>query len=288
MAYDGEHKEGYEVDSNGRGFDPDAGSTEPIDGRCNALLRNWKERYGEKRYCGRIVPTRAGDEELENRQFCSVHKDRKHLRMHASDVLESGLHTKTIHHLYDKIPPYERVFAYGLYDQLLDASVFSFETEYIEKDFDFSEVDDDLTPEAADEDGILTLEVPNPAANQDRAISLWLASIDRIKMLRSNALLKEKDMRTKTTEHAQLTKPTESDPTQTFETIEQWTEHYLNLPYSRLVRDIQELLEYGGVGVEDEEEAADVTVEYYYDDPLSTDPVEPESLEGEPEIPVKE
>lgn len=286
------HKEGYEVDSNGRGYDPDAGSTEPIDCRCNALLTNWEERYGEKRYCSQIVPTRY-DEDFG--QFCSNHRGREELYMHAKESLKHGLFCKTVHHFYDKVDPHEKVFIYGLYDQLLSDSEYDYDVEYREEHFDFGEgnfsegVDSEqiraLFSEHLTDDDLFPIEVPNPTKLHDHSLALWNAAVFTVNMTRVNAILTQNDMQSKTVSHANLTAPSETG--QEYRTIEEWTEHHLNLPLSRLVRDRKELLEYGGVGIDTEDGGEpNVTVEHYYDEPLSQDPVDPEALQSDEPSPL--
>lgn len=235
-------KSGMLTDDHSRQFKPFAGNLEPSEGRCNVRLTDWEDRYPEVRYCWLKYPHQSN--------FCTVHKHREKLQMRAKEALQSGLSAKTRDHLYAKLDGWQKLLAHGLHEDLLSDSQYEFAPEYKTVEFDFE--DADFEPEVEQDGSVYEFEVPYATEKVDRSLNLWAAAIDEVKKMRVNAIITEKDMRSKTTSNAQLTSPTENDPSQEFKTIEEWSEHYLNLPYSRLVRDRKDLLAYGGIEVEGE------------------------------------
>lgn len=272
------------TDSRGRQYNPYAGSQTPTPGRCNRKLRFWEERYGEPRYCCQIPQKYKFPSGSE---YCRNHKGQENLDMKAQELFEHGAFSKSLGHFFEKISPLERVLAWAMFADLLEQSIYDFEPEWNTETFDFSLPSDiweerykyekHVPPEIRaqlDDDDVLHVEVPNVTEYQDQAMALWNAALDGILMTRMNATRSKKGGQSITTEHAQLTAPPsehDSSP-QKFKTIEEWTEHHLNLPYSRLVRDRKELLEYGGVGVEEAKDHEPEAVIEYYDDPLATEP----------------
>jgi len=196
--------------------------------------------------------------------------------MRAKEMLQHGAYTKTREHLYDKCDVWNKVLMHGLFESLLAESVHEFSTEFEEREFDFSD-EDDVPPQANDDD-ILLLEVPHATEKLDKAKALWCAAVDTVKAINVNAKIAEDMMEVESTEHAQLTSPTEEDPSQTFKTLTEKKEHHLNLAYSRLIRDKKELLSYGGVvtGTEADEESNSKIIEEF-----TTVEAEPEAIEGE-------
>lgn len=284
---EGLNEHGNPIDTNGIPFNPHAGSSEPVDGRCNALLRNWRDRYGSKRYCTKL-PLKKFEDDVDH-GFCKTHRQAADLRMQAGELFEHGLEAKTLYHLYDRIDEWKRVFAYATYDQLLDESIFDFNPDYETREFDFSDADDSTPiPPGVDDSGILELEVPYATQYGDAAMALWVAAMMRVQQLNVQEIIVRNDMQSKSVEHADLVAPEGAQPYHM--TIEEWSEHHLNLPFDRLLRSRDRLLERGGVGVEDEDDVDEsgVTMQFF-NDPLDKDGVEPQSLEGDMmDIPVEE
>lgn len=250
------------VDSRGLPYNSDSGATMPTEGKCNALLTYWRDRYGEPRYCSR--------NQLTDHDYCRLHKSREALDMRAEELLKHGFFTKTLDHLYEKLDPWEKVFSHGLFETLMGESKYEFAEEYEQRQFDFSEAD--VVPSVAGDDDVLRVEVAYPTAHGGRALALFNAAMDKIKMTKINAIIAEDNMQTTSTEHAQLTSPTDADPSQTFQTIEEVSEHHLNLPYSRLVRDRKELLKEGGVEVDGETDTAGGEFDFEKFEDVGADP----------------
>lgn len=251
-------------DSNGNKFNEDAGSTTPTEGKCNWPLTNWRERYDEKRYCQRWP--------LKDANCCKKHHglakgQPKGPHVRAQELFQHGLFTKTVDHLYARLDPWQQICAWGLFEYLLDESTKEYAAEFNERTFDFSETDPPAIPETAyddvvieeDDEGdpaVIALDVPYPTDHGDRAVALWLAATDSVKMINVQAKIAADEMEVETTEYAEFdtaTIPTEGGgETKSWQTLEEVKEHHLNLPYSRLVRDRKELLKYGGIPIDGE------------------------------------
>jgi hypothetical protein len=237
------------IDSRGYPFNPDTGSKSPTDGRCNATVENWEERYGERRYCGRYPLSKFKDDVEHG--YCEKHEKYANIDIHAEEVLQTGMSARSRDHIYRKLPDWQRLYIYGLHETLMGLSVHEFAPQYEMKEFDFT--DAPFNPTVDRQDGPLyQIEVPHATENLDREVALWAASVDGVKMELANAQIIEDEMTVESADHAQLTSPTESDPTQEFKTIETVNEHPLNLAYSRLVTDRSKLLTYGGIAVDGE------------------------------------
>lgn len=262
---DGEYyRAGYDpygrpIDPTGNSFNPWAGESEPVDGKCNATLSKWAIRYGSRRYC-QMWP-------LEDKDSCYNHPNRiteenaKELQMKASHVVEHGLFTRSLENFYTHIESDRQIYVWGLFDDLIDESIFEFQCEYREITIDCS--DTDSVPEKfMDDEERVDLEVPSPTERRDRAMSLWLAAIDRVKMINANAQILSEGVGIPKTVAAGINELGEEWE------IQEEQEHHLNLPYSRLTRDIQKMLEYGGVGVEEADDDMPSQVVEIYDDPL--------------------
>lgn len=224
--------DGWLRDDRGQ-FNPFGGALEPTEGRCNCILSNCSSRYPEKRYCF-AKPRSEYD-------YCHVHKHRK--KMKAKQVLQHGYNAKTRDHLYNKLPDWKRLMVHGVHEDLLGRSRYEFAPEYDKRTFDFS--DSPISPPYETEDGNVAIEVVYATEQVQASLELFAAAVDELKQLSANAIIADDEMRAKEATHAEHT----GDG---FDTLDQFKEHYLNLAYSRLVRDKTELLKRGGVPVDGE------------------------------------
>lgn len=223
---------------------------------CNAPLDGWRWKFPEKRYCG--ISIRSDDE------YCKSHKGRANEGTHildnmdAEEMVQTGFFAQTVDHTYEGIDPYKRVFAWGLFSSLMGESVKEFAPEEDIRYIDFSN-STEIPDEADEEDGV-EVTVKYPTQYLDAALALFNAAVDAVKMLNVQPRLLDEDnggvMSTKSTSHAQLTAPpSEHDPSpEEWKTIDEITEHPLNLPYARLVKDRERLLKRGGVIVDPSED----------------------------------
>ena len=260
-------QKGRLTDQNGTTYRPFSGNLEPTSydnrGVCNTPLNNWRQRYHRIRYCDQLT--------IGDNTFCSTHnrvdpsgmptmKDTETLGelQSAEELMQTGLSVQTLDHYYSNVDPVKRLLGWGDFEALMGESSYEFGVEYEPKTFDFS--DSTVKPQGIDEDDQLTVKCGYPTEHVDRALSLFCAAMMGIQMITVQPRIMHEDedagqrmMETKTIEHAQLTSPTEADPSQDYKTLETWSEHHLNLPLSRIIRDRPDLLEYGGVGVDVED-----------------------------------
>jgi hypothetical protein len=254
---------------------------------CNAPLNKWRERYPDIRYCGCIT--------YDGQTFCTNHSGRidpsdvATMNMtdtdqfqSAEELMQTGLFTQTIDHFYANLSGLKKLVGWGTFESLMGESTYEFGVEYETREFDFSD-----TPHVTDtDDTTTTVKCGFPTQHVDPALSLYVAAMMSVQMITVQPRIMYEDptegermMETQTVEQAQLTAPTDGDPVQEFKTLETWSEHHLNLPLSRLVRDRPQLLERGGVsiGPGDETETIDeddVVLE------IQADPDDVETSEG--------
>jgi len=284
-------------DSSGNRYRAFGGNLVPTDREdcdvCNAPLNNWRDRYPEIRYCGATT--------YEGRTFCRHHKTRIDPSeiptmtdtdvenvSSAEELVQTGLFTTTIDHFYADLDPLKKLFGWGAFESLMGESAYEFAVEYEVKAFDFSDaeiVPPSIAPQLNEDDEAI-IKCGYPTEKLDPALSLYMAAMMGIQMITvqprimyENEEEGERMMESKTIETAQLTAPpTEHDPSpQEYKTLETWSEHHLNLPLSRLVTDRPKLLERGGVGI-DVEDAAD---EMSGDDIVLSVQADPEGVDTE-------
>jgi len=253
------------LDSNWNPYPPFSGNLEPVERDewtcCNAPLNNWRDRYPSLRLCGAITKTDENGDRYDN---CRTHK-RPATMKSAEEQLQTGLFTKTVDHLYDKLSPWKKLIGWGTFESLMGESTYEYGVEYREDTLDFSE--SEYKPADVDEDDILSLKMGYPTQRIDGALSLYVAAMKTVQLITvqprimyENVEEGEGMMESKTIEKAQLTAPpSEHDPSpQQFKTIETWNEHHLNLPMSRLITDRPKLLERGGVVTDPEDDTDEV------------------------------
>ena len=250
------------LDDEGVPYDPDAGSTSPVEGRCNALLNKWRQRYAEPRYCSQVPMDDDPGVSVEH-NYCEHHQGRYNMDTISAEKLTHGISTKTREHLFDNLEVHKQVYAYGVFESLMGDSEYEFAPEYDTHIFDFSEAP--FMPDIANDDGRVSVQIPYATQYKDREIALLAAAIDSIKMMDAQSIIAESRMRTKTTSEAEFTTSTVvgeggGGTPKSWQTIEEYNEHYLNLAYSRLVRDRASLLEYGGVETDADEDGTDVAI----------------------------
>lgn len=249
--------EGVPLDDRGIPVRPDRGMTAPKEGRCNALLHRWRERYGEPRFCGQYP--------LQHYDTCWTHRDRHQMKnITAEEALQHGLNATSRDHLYRKLDAWKQVYAWGVHESLMGDSRYEFGVEHRPREFDFS--DDPIDPTLPDQEGpVYEIAVAHATENLDRELALWAAAVDSVKMLDAQKIITEDRMRVESTTQAEFDTATVvgeegAGTPKSWHTIEEYNEHYLNLPYSRLVRDRADLLEYGGVEVGDAADEDNVDV----------------------------
>jgi len=212
---------------------------------CNAPLKSWRSRYPNIRFCGRST---GG----HNRDYCWTHRARKDMAKKAQELTQTGLFSHSLDNFYQNIDPYKRLLGWGAFESLMDESSYEFGVEYETREFDFT--DADVTPPSVDAE-VIDVDCGYPTQHTDPSLALFVAAMMSIQMISVQPKIMEESadgqgmMEEQSVEYAQLTAPpSEHDPSpQTFETLETWSEHHLNLPLSRLVTDRPKLLKRGGV-----------------------------------------
>jgi len=286
-AYDADehHPDEWEgeryTDSNGRDFNPYQGSVTPTDGRCNAPLSNWQERYGEPRYCMQLPEETFID---DGSQFCKMHKSREDLMERASELFTHGVYAKTIKHVFERLEPWQKLTALGWYDSYVRESTFDFEAELQEVQIDFADFDGELPLELVvrlDGDEQLSIAMPVPTEHEPRCFALFRAALMDLKTGLAERAVFDTDDGTAVMEKSETLDVIEDEDGNVVDTIDIEDEHHLNVPISRIDGDKNDLLAFGGVPVDS---GADVEVNTGTPDELVFDLGEDEgssTLEGD-------
>lgn len=256
----------------------DAGSPHPVDpdnyDACNAVLRHTWSRYGERRYCTGMAVSNFGDEaNYEHADFCKHHQSRAVLMKRHEDALKTGAHAKSHEHVFQHMEPYKQLLANDLYRSLVDESIHDFDTTTIELEIDASDTDF-----GGDAD-IIVLDHPVPTNHEMRATALWFAALDFMSM----QSIKEEQWRTSAEdthqgrdlavgERVKVVNVTEDG-----RVIEDTDEHHLNLPLSRLQKDYERHLEFGGVEAADEDDVAMGEREWVFEFAVDEEEAQPET-----------
>lgn len=242
---------------------PDAGSTHPVEPEnydaCNAVLRHTWSRYGERRYCTGMAVSNFGDEaNYEHPEFCKHHQSRAELMKRHEDALKTGAHAKSHEHQFQHLQPHEQLLANDLYKSLLAESTYDFDVEDVELEIGVE--DDDFGGTEVD---AIVLDHPVPTADESqprsmRMTALWFAALDFIAM---NSI-REEQFRVAAEESYEGRSLAVGERTTKISgedgPIEVTDEHHLNLPLSRLQKDYERHLDFGGVEhTEDDEGGVD-------------------------------
>ncbi|UBF23155.1 hypothetical protein M1M34_gp004 [Haloarcula tailed virus 2] len=247
-------------------YDADAGSVEPMEDRCQAVLVHTFERYGEKRYCTRLPESCFID---DGSDFCKTHKSREKLMDQQKENFKTGAFVKSYTSLFGYLDPHKRIVVIELFGELLQDSMYDFEVEYITESIDLSNVD------WADTDSV-NVNFPLPTQNRQRAKYLWVAALEGIKMeaieykIFEDAFsaaeygLAEREITVTANEFGQVTDA---------------GEHHLNLPLSRVIKDHKDLMKLGGVNpdIMGENDEGEVVMREWVLDVEPDDKPEPES-----------
>jgi len=266
---------GKPYDSNYRRYNPYQGSQSPTEGRCGALLTAWEDRYGEPRYCtGMPESTYVED----GSSFCRHHTERESLMERASDAFSHGIYAKTIRHVFDKLSAWQKLVVLAFYDSYMQESRYDFQEALHDYTIDFGGFDEELPLEVAaqlDADETLSIGVPVPTERVIRGFALYRAALkDMSASLAERETLPDEDT-------AAMERETVVSVTDDGRKITDVAEHHLNMPISRVDNDREDLLRFGGVAVDGDE---DVSVNVETPESLIVDlddEVEPESTSSE-------
>lgn len=230
------------TDSNDRKYNPYQGSLSPTEGRCNATLTAWDDRYGEVRYCMGLPMSMFVD---DGSPFCKRHKHREGLMERASELFTHGVYSKTIRHVFEHLDPWQKLTTLGWYDSYVQESIYDFDPQLQEYTIDFSDYDDALPLEIEtklDSESSLSVTIPIPQEHQARGFALYRAAISKMKAsLGERAVLDDSDGT------GAMERETVVSVTDDGRKITDVDEHHLNIPISRTDDTREDLLAIGGV-----------------------------------------
>lgn len=224
---------------------------------CNCVVKYTFERFGERRYCTGYP---VGD-------TCKHHRGRatKEFMKQQASKFKTGATAASHKSIFRYMDAHKKIVANDLYKSLLNESTYDFKLEDTELDVDAT--DASFVPDEVD---TLVLSHPIPDDHEMRAKALWYAALDFVQM----ESIKEEQFRTA---FEQERDP--EIPTSTMAVGERWQtvasgengpvkdkgEHHLNLPISRVYKDYERNLTFGGVSVEDpDEDATDMSAQEWH------------------------
>ena len=257
---------GKPCDSNGRPYNPYQGSKTPSEGRCNAMLSDWHERYGEPRYCMGMPESTFVD---DGSDFCRNHKSHESLMERASEAFTHGLYAKNIRYTFERLNPWQKLVVLAFYDSYVQESKYDFDEQLQDHEIDFSDYEGQLPIEIAsqlDEDETMHVGVPTPREHEVRCFALYRAALMDMKVsLAERKTLPDEDS-------GAMERETVVSVTDDGREITDLDEHHLNMPISRADNDREDLLRFGGVEMDDD---ADVAVNVDTPDSMIVDLEEP-------------
>jgi len=227
----------------------DRGSTEPTEGKCNAVLRYTWSRFGERRYCQ--MPEGWRTERTD--EFCRWHSERKDLRDHRmKEDLIHGAYVESYKRLLNVMPLHKQITAITLFKSLREESVEDFEGDSYTITVNTEGVD------WYDEDDA---EIEIPVAKQSkrtREKALLKAALEFVKMesideqIFADAYDDEEGVGLGEKEF--VIDVVKDDDGEVIKEITGEDEHHLNLPVSRMLKDFKDCLAFGGVSMESDDE----------------------------------
>jgi hypothetical protein len=239
--YNDSDQDGYWYGRDDHGeFRLDGGSPTPNDSSdlayepCNAILRHYESRYGERRFCKAMSGSNFG----QDYDTCRRHKNQEALLEHRDNNFSTGAHAANHRNKFKFMDPAKKVITNDLYRSLVEQSAFDFDMQFVELQVDVS--DDQFGGDTE----LMVLEHPVPRTNEIRCKALWHAAIDFTVMdlMRDKQFQDAFDDGTVVGEREQVVAVTDDG-----QVIEDEEEHHLNLPISRIQKDYKEHLQFGGV-----------------------------------------
>ena len=210
--------------------------------------------------------------------FCKNHTERESLMERASDAFSHGIYAKTIRHVFDKLSAWQKLVVLAFYDSYVQESRYDFEATLHDYTIDFGDFDEELPLEVAaqlEDNETLSIGVPVPTERAVRGFALYRAALkDMSASLAERETLPDEDT-------AAMERETVVSVTDEGREITDVAEHHLNMPISRVDNDREDLLRFGGVDVDGDE---DVSVNVETPESLIVDlddEVEPESTSSD-------
>lgn len=240
---------------------------------CNCVVSRSIERYGEKRYCKGM----SGTNFAQDYETCKAHKSRStdEWKQARADRFKTGARARSHATIFQYLEPHERIIANDIYSDLVGQSKYDFSERTVAIEVDVSD-----TSFGADND-VLIMSHPFPTENQARCKALWHAALDFVTM----ESIREEQFREAFEEDAVNAVGSEWTVVASGEggPVYDTDEHHLNLPLSRMQKDYERHLKFGGVEYEEEStvsdaEAREYVVEFWPED----EGVEPEAQRQQP------
>ncbi len=259
----------YGRDDRGNEFKLDAGSPEPVEGRCNAPLRDYQRRYGEKRYCTQLPAKNFPGYDSD---YCKLHKSMEALEDRWQELFRHGYFAESYVHVARHIEPTKFLFAVEMFGGLMELSNYKFEpTE--------EPISLDVSDSLLIQEDVVQVDLPIPTNDlyQFQANELWMAALDEVRMRKMQDAIFEDGVAKSTTVATAEAEGAITDR------IQEDTEHHLNLPISRVTKDIKEHLKNGGVEIDAEGDDAAVTFQKN-DYTLDISPDEESSSDGAQDV----
>lgn len=229
----------------GKEFELDAGSTESIDNRCGAPLRDYERRYGEVRFCTQMPESTFVD---GGSDYCRTHKSMDSLMERAHELFEHGYFASNYINFAEKLNGEKFLFAIEMFDGLLEQSQYDFEVERDVRSIDTSDA------EYINEDTVdVELSFPTNPLYKFQAQELWYASLDSVMQQNMHETVFEDGVSQKTIAQSADMEGKITDTK--YESVE----HHLHLPISRVTKDIKEHLKNGGVSIDAEDDSGTLT-----------------------------
>lgn len=226
---------------------------------CGATLKHSYERYGEKRYCEALAVSnfhKNGKDMSDNYEYpqhCRRHQGHGAIMEQHEESVKHMAFVESYENLFDYFSAHEKFVAVETFSSLLDESKYDFEPE-----------DEPLVVEADDTDVFdpetVELTFPVPQEHVARAKALWFATLEYIRI--ENVFEEQFRVAAEETgpDGEDLTvgeKSTVVTVTDDGRVIEEKGEHHLNLPLSRIQKDYESHLDFGGVEHTADEESDD-------------------------------
>lgn len=241
-------------------YKEDAGSPHPVErdevgyDPCNAVLKYTWKRYGERRYCTGMAVSNFSkhdnvDTDYEHPDFCKHHQSRAALMKQHEEQFKTGAHAKSHEHIFQHLPPHKQIIANDLYKSLVGESVYEFEPETVELEIDVRDKDF-----GGPEVDWIVMDHPVATNKQTRCKALWFAALDFMTV----ESIKEEQFRVSAEEEYEGRTLAIGERTTYISgengPIEVTDEHHLNLPLSRIQKDYERHMKFGGVEYESDGE----------------------------------
>ena len=221
---------------------------------CGAVLKHSYERYGEKRYCGKMADTQFSNVTDDTTGYCSHHQNRVNLEKGHMENAKHLAFVESREDIFEYLSPHEQILAIETFRSLLDESKYGYES-------DTNTLTIETEQDTAFEGQDVEIDFPVPTEKTARGKALWFAALDYVRM--ENILEEQFRVAFEETgpDGEQLTVGETTKIVNvnddTGEVTEDTDEHHLNLPLSRIQKDYERHLEVGGVEHDGTEEASE-------------------------------